>query len=73
MFQENIVDVVPYISRFSEGVSGTSNNENLEDMFKMLYLNFTDLRVKQNHVDRFKEIEINQYNIDKKVLNTNQI
>ena len=65
MFQENIVDVVPYISRFSEGVSGTSNNKNLEDMFKMLYLNFTDLRVKQNHVDRFKEIEINQYNIDK--------
>jgi zinc protease len=31
----------------------------------MLYLNFTDLRIKQNHVDRFKEIEINQYNIDK--------
>ena len=31
----------------------------------MLYLNFTDLRVKQNHIDRFKEIKINQYFIDK--------
>jgi zinc protease len=34
-------------------------------MFKLMYLNFTDLRVKQSHVDRFKEKNINQYKIDK--------
>ena len=34
-------------------------------MFKMLYLNFTDLRIKQNHVDRFIERKINEYIIDK--------
>ena len=65
LFQENFVDVFPTITEGGEGVSGKSNNENLENMFKMLYLNFTDLRVKQNHVDRFKEIKINQYYIDK--------
>ena len=48
-----------------EGVTGKSNNKNLENMFKMLYLNFTDLRIKQNHVDRFIEKSINQYTIDK--------
>ena len=65
LFQENFVDVFPTITEVSEGVTGKSNNENLENMFKMLYLNFTDLRVKQNHIDRFKEIKINQYFIDK--------
>ncbi|WP_440677434.1 M16 family metallopeptidase [Candidatus Pelagibacter sp. HIMB1587] len=65
LFQQNFVDVFPNISEGTEGVSGKSNNQNLENMFKMLYLNFTDLRVKQYHVDRFKENKINQYNIDK--------
>ena len=65
LFQENFVDVFPMISESGEGVTGKSNNKNLENMFKMLYLNFTDLRVKQNHVDRFIEKSINQYIIDK--------
>lgn len=65
LFQSQFVDVFPTITELGEGITGKSNNENLENMFKMLYLNFTDLRIKQNHVDRFKEIEINQYNIDK--------
>ena len=65
LFQENFVDVFPSISEGTEGINGKSNNQNLENMFKMLYLNFTDLRVKQYHVDRFKENKINQYNIDK--------
>ena len=65
LFQENFVDVFPTITEDGEGVTGKSNNENLENMFKMLYLNFTDLRMKQNHIDRFKEIKINQYFIDK--------
>ena len=34
-------------------------------MFKLLYLNFTDLRIKQTHVDRFKQVKINNYKIDK--------
>ena len=42
-----------------------STNEYLETMFKLLYLNFTDLRVNQTHVDIFKEERISQYNIDK--------
>ena len=65
LFQENFVDVFPMISESGEGVTGKSNNKNLENMFKMLYLNFTDLRIKQNHVDRFIEQSINQYIIDK--------
>ena len=34
-------------------------------MFKLLYVNFTDLRITQTHVDIFKEKRISQYNIDK--------
>ena len=70
LFQQNFVDVFQNISEGTEGVSEKSNNQNLENMFKMLYLNFTDLRVKQYHVDRFKENKINQYNIDKENLTT---
>ena len=65
LFQENFVDVFPTITESGEGITGNSNNKNLENMFKMLYLNFTDLRVKQNHVDRFIERGINEYIIDK--------
>ena len=65
LYSEDAIDVIPYISEESEGVNGYSNNENLETMFKLLYLNFTDLRIKQSHVDRFKKIKINKYKIDK--------
>ena len=64
LFSQNFVDVFPTITELGEGIVGKANNENLENMFKMLYLNFTDLRIKQSHVDQFKEKEINQYNID---------
>ena len=56
----------PFIDGKEEGVNGYTNNENLEDMFRLLYLNFTDLRISQTHVDIFKEKRISQYNIDKK-------
>ena len=65
LYSEDAVDVVPYITEDSEGMDGYSNNENLETMFKLMYLNFTDLRIKQSHVDRFKESKINEYKIDK--------
>jgi zinc protease len=65
LYSEDAIDVIPYISEESEGVNGYSNNENLETMFKLLYLNFTDLRIKQTHVDRFKQVKINNYKIDK--------
>ena len=55
----------PSIWESGDPLTGKSNNKNLENMFKMLYLNFTDLRVKQNHVDRFIERRINEYIIDK--------
>ena len=66
LFPKSFVDLYPFIDEESEGVSGFSNNEYMEDMFKLLYLNFTDLRVKQSHVDFYKDKKINQYNIDKK-------
>ena len=65
LYSEDAVDVVPYITEDSEGMDGYSNNKNLETMFKLMYLNFTDLRIKQSHVDRFKESKINEYKIDK--------
>ncbi|MDA9107992.1 insulinase family protein, partial [Candidatus Pelagibacter sp.] len=64
-YSQDAIDVIPYISEESEGVNGYSNNENLETMFKLLYLNFTDLRINQTEVDRFKKVKINDYNIDK--------
>ena len=65
LYSQDAIDVIPYISEQSEGLTGYSNNENLETMFKLLYLNFTDLRINQTHVDRFKKIKINKYKIDK--------
>jgi zinc protease len=65
IYSEDTIDVIPYISEESEGLTGYSNNENLETMFKLLYLNFTDLRINQSHIDRFKKFRINKYNIDK--------
>ena len=66
LYPTNLVDLFPFIDGKEEGVNGYTNNENLEDMFRLLYLNFTDLRISQTHVDIFKEKRISQYNIDKK-------
>ena len=65
LYPTRFVHLATFINEDSEGVKGYSNNEHIEDMFKLLYLNFTDLRVKQSHVDIFKEKQISQYNIDK--------
>ena len=66
LYPTSFVDLYPFINEDSEGVKGHSNKEHIEDMFKLLYLNFTDLRVKQRHIDIFKKNKISQYNIDKK-------
>ena len=65
LFDDQIVDVSPRISEGQEQIIGYSNNENLETMFKFLYVNFTDLRIKQSHVDRLKEQKINEYRAEK--------
>ena len=65
LYSQDAVDVMPEITENGETIDGYSNNKNLETMFKLLYLNFTDLRVKQSHIDRFKEIKINEYKIEK--------
>ena len=65
LYPKDFVDVFTFINGQEEGVKGYSTNEYLETMFKLLYLNFTDLRVNQTHVDIFKEERISQYNIDK--------
>ena len=36
-------------------------------MFKLIYLNFTDLRIKDTHIDQFKKKLLNQHNLDKKL------
>ena len=65
LYPTDFVDLYPFVDGQEEGVKGYSNNEHLEDMFKLLYVNFTDLRITQTHVDIFKEKRISQYNIDK--------
>ena len=65
LYPTTFVDLFPFVDGQEEGVDGYSNNEHLEDMFKLLYVNFTDLRITQTHVDIFKEKRISQYNIDK--------
>jgi len=65
LYPTDFVDLYPFVDGQEEGVKGYSNNEYLEDMFKLLYINFTDLRITQTHVDIFKEKRISQYNIDK--------
>ena len=65
LYPTTFVDLYPFVDGQEEGVKGYSNNEHLEDMFKLLYVNFTDLRITQTHVDIFKKKRISQYNIDK--------
>ena len=63
IFPTNIVDIYPTISGYTEGISGYSNNEYLEDLFKLLYVNFNDLRIQKHHVNLFKSEEIDQLKI----------
>jgi len=65
LYPKDFVNLFTFINGQEEGVKGYSTNEYLETMFELLYLNFTDLRVNQTHVDIFKEDRISQYNIDK--------
>jgi len=65
LYPKDFVDLFTFINGQEEGVKGYSTNEYLETMFELLYLNFTDLRVNQTHVDIFKKERISQYNIDK--------
>ena len=63
IFPTNILDIYPTISGYTEGISGYSNNEYLEDLFKLLYVNFNDLRIQKHHVNLFKSEEIDQLKI----------
>lgn len=65
LYPNDFVDLFTFINGHEEGVKGYSTNEYLETMFELLYLNFTDLRVNQTHVDIFKESRISKYNINK--------
>ena len=56
-----------YSSKVADDESG---HFYLEDLFKLLYLTFTDLRIQQNHVDRFKEEKIDGIKIDEKIPKT---
>ena len=65
LYPSNIVDVFLGIKELSEEVSGYSNNESLEVMFQLLYVNFTKLKLDQYHVDQFVDERINEYKIEK--------
>ena len=65
LYPKNFVDLFTFIDGQQEGIKGYSTNEYLETMFEFLYVNFTDLRINQTHVDIFKEDKISQYNIKK--------
>ncbi|AFS47964.1 peptidase M16 inactive domain-containing protein,Insulinase (Peptidase family M16) [alpha proteobacterium HIMB5] len=65
LYPSNIVDVFLGIKELSEEVSGYSNNESLEVMFQLLYVNFTNLKLDQYHVDQFVDERINEYKIEK--------
>ncbi|WP_440928708.1 M16 family metallopeptidase [Candidatus Pelagibacter sp.] len=66
LYPIDIVDAYLTVDEYEEGVEAYSNNYFLEDMFKLMYVNFTDLRIKDIHVNQFKKNLLNQYNIDKK-------
>ena len=61
LYPNILIDVYPEINELSDEIYGYSNNKYLEDLFKLLYLNFTDLRIKQYHVDNYKEQKIDEY------------
>tara|TARA_B100000963_G_scaffold347184_1_gene353220 strand:+ start:2315 stop:5089 length:2775 start_codon:yes stop_codon:yes gene_type:complete len=65
LYPAKLIDVYPKISEKDESIIAYTNNAFKEDMFKLLYLNFTDLRVKDIHVDQFIKNELNEYNISK--------
>ena len=65
IYPPNLIDVYPVISEKEENIIAFTNNAFKEDMFKLVYLNFTDLRVKDIHVDQFIKNELNEYNISK--------
>jgi zinc protease len=48
-----IVNVSPYVAEFEEGISGTASPQNLEEMFQLVYLYFTN--------PRFDESSFNAY------------
>ena len=56
LYPNILIDVYPEINELTDEIYGYSNNKYLEDLFKLLYLNFTDLRIKQYHVDNYKEL-----------------
>jgi len=67
LYPSDLIDVYPDISEKDESIIAYTNNAFKEDMFKLLYLNFTDLRVKDIHVDQFIKNELNEYNISKQL------
>ncbi|MDC3162512.1 insulinase family protein, partial [Candidatus Pelagibacter sp.] len=65
LYPTNMLGIYPEIYELSENISGYTNNAYKEDFFKLMYLNFTDLRVKQHHVDNFKDRNIDELKIEK--------
>ena len=64
LFPTNIIDIYPEISRYTESINGYSNNQYLEDLFKLLYVNFNDLKIQQHHIEIFKNEKIDELQIE---------
>jgi zinc protease len=51
--QGKVVNVSPYISEASEGFSGSSSMENIETLFQLVYLYFTQVEKDKNAFDSY--------------------
>ena len=67
LFPTNIIDIYPEISRYTESINGYSNNQYLEDLFKLLYVNFNDLKIQQHHIEIFKNEKLMNYKLRCKI------
>ncbi len=61
LFAGKSVSVRPYISSYSEGLSGYASPKDVEDMFRLIYLYFTDVREDQQAFDSYIQKQIGIY------------
>jgi zinc protease len=56
MMSGKIVSATPFINEVQEGLSGNSSKKDLETMFQLIYLRFTQPRADKNAFD----VQLNQ-------------
>lgn len=61
----NYVDVKPMLGSLFEGFDGKAISKYQEELFQMIYLNFTDRRMSQSVIDNYKKIKLEEWNNEK--------